>query len=251
MYLKSLTAKNFRNLSQVSVDLSKDLNLIYGDNAAGKSSFLEAITYLISGRSFRSSKQATFVENSADHFELFGIFSNNDRLGVSYSRKLSTRSIRLNSKSVRSLAEVVNLYPVQSISPESYHLIDSGPNERRKFLDWLLFHVEHSYHSYWNDFSRILKQRNACLREGQRSRIYLDTWNTKFVEAAKIVDVHREKMANLLASLLKDVLKEVKFEFHDSISLKYYSGYTGELADKLTGSVERDYQSGNTMYGPH
>lgn len=252
MHLKSLKANNFRNLETVSVELSADLNVIYGNNAAGKSSFLEAITYLISARSFRSSKQTTFSNYSAESFDIFGEFSDSSRLGVMFSNKDRSKMVKLNGDLVKSLVDVVNLYPVQSLSPESYHLVDSGPNERRKFLDWILFHVEHSYQKAWSGYNRMLKQRNALLRN--KTSFDLDvfnSWNLKFIESAILLDEYRTWIAKELCEVLVVVLKELKVTFADDIKLSYYSGYTGELEDKLISSFERDRNNGTTQYGPH
>ncbi len=252
MHLQSLKANNFRNLEAISVELSSDLNVIYGNNAAGKSSFLEAITYLISARSFRSSKQATFTNYTAESFTIFGQFSDSSKLGVMYTNRDKTKIVKLNGEAVKSLVEVVNLYPVQSLSPESYHLIDSGPNERRKFLDWILFHVEHSYQKAWSDFNRMLKQRNALLRNSTSfDSEEFGSWNSQFVEAAKQLDRFRTNMAKELCEVLSEVLKELNVTFAKDIRLNYYSGYTGELVEKLISSVERDKRNGTTQYGPH
>jgi DNA replication and repair protein RecF len=252
MHLKSLKANNFRNLEKISVEFSADLNIIYGDNAAGKSSFLEAITYLISARSFRSSKQSTFSNYAASSFDIFGEFSDSSRLGVMYTNKEKTKLVKLNGELVKSLVEVVNIYPVQSLSPESYHLVDSGPNERRKFLDWILFHVEHRYQKIWSDYNRMLKQRNALLRHKSAFDLQVfKTWNKQFIESAELLNSYRVKIAVELCETLALVLRELGVSFAEEIKLSYYAGYTGELADKLASSLERDRLNGTTQYGPH
>jgi DNA replication and repair protein RecF len=252
MYLKTLKASNFRNLKSVSVDLSSDLNIIYGDNAAGKSSFLEAVTFLISARSFRSSKQATFTNYNAESFELFGELSDSTRLGVRYINKEKQKSLRLNGESIRSLVEIVNLYPVQSLSPESYHLVDSGPNERRKFLDWLLFHVEHSYQKLWSKFNRTLKQRNELLRQGRAfDKQVFEIWNHNYIKVATELDNFRTNIAKQLSQTLSEVLLELGIEFGEVIKLNYYAGYTGILEERLEQALERDKINGTTQYGPH
>ena len=253
MHLESLTANNFRNIESVTASLSKDLNVIFGDNAAGKSSFLEAITYLISGRSFRSSKQTTFSTYDSEGFTVFGSFSNADRIGVRFSNGDRVKTVKLNGKLIKSLAKVANLYPVQTLSPESYHLIDSGPNERRKFLDWLLFHVEHNYQNCWTSYNRILKQRNALLkaRHSKTKQSELDSWTDPFLTAAAQIDNYRNDIASQLTLALAVVLGDIGFEYADDIKLSYYSGYTGDLSLKLEDSFERDLASGTTQFGPH
>ncbi len=252
MHLASLRANNFRNLTPVAVELSADLNVIFGDNAAGKSSFLEAISYLVSARSFRSSKQATFTRYEAECFELFGEFSDRTRLGVRFENKAKLRTLKLNGELVKSLAEVVNIYPVQSLSPESYHLVDSGPNERRKFLDWLLFHVEHRYQKHWSEFNRMLKQRNALLRNKHSfNQDVFNTWNKQYLQSAMVIGDYRTKVAKDLTTSLETVLNELGVTFAKDVKLSYYAGHTGDLEERLVQSIDRDKVNCNTQYGPH
>lgn len=253
MYLSEFRATNFRNLSNFQLELTNDLNIVVGDNAAGKSSLLESIAYLVSGRSFRTSKQGLLISHNADDFTLFARFSDDAKIGVNYQRSDKSKRIKLNGEVIRSLSLVASLYPVQVLSPESYHLIDSGPLERRKYLDWLLFHVEHSYHNCWIDFNRLLKQRNAYLRSSQQriSKQEIESWNAQYVQSAAIIDKQRSRIASLLLPSTKNILRTVNFEHTEELTISYYSGHTGSLLDKLRESQYRDLASGNTQYGPH
>jgi len=253
MHLSEVNGDGFRNLSKFQIDLSSDLNIVYGDNAAGKSSLLEAISYLVSGRSFRTVKQDLLVTHNFDCFTLFGRFSNSTRLGVNYNRQDKTRKIKLDGNIIRSLSSVATLYPVQVLSPESYHLIDSGPLERRKYLDWILFHVEHNYQNTWNDFYRLLKQRNAYLRSNQQGvkTSELDVWNAPYEAASVEVDRLRSAIAKKALPYITRILDTLSFEYAKDLNISYYSGYTGNLSDKLSESLAKDLQTGNTQYGPH
>ena len=253
MFLSEFRLNKFRNLGAVSLDLVEELNIVSGDNAAGKSSLLEAIGYLVSGRSFRTSKQALLVNHQEDSFELFGSFSDSTKLGVSYNRKAKSKRIRLNGDNVQRLSDVAALYPVQILSPESYHLVDSGPSERRKYLDWSLFHVEHRYQGLWNDFHRLLKQRNAFLRGCSRigASKEIDSWNAQYIELSIEEDRFRTALLSELYPCLYEILKSINFEYKDELKLTYYSGYTGSLEGRLSESLERDISTGNTQYDPH
>ena len=253
MYLSEFRVSRFRNLEHLQLNLAEELNIVSGDNAAGKSSLLEAIGYLVSGRSFRTSKQALLVSHDEDCFELFGAFSNSTKLGVSYNSKDKSKRMKLNGEKIQRLSEVAALYPVQILSPESYHLIDSGPSERRKYLDWSLFHVEHHYQSLWNKFHRLLKQRNAFLRAHTQigHAIEIDIWNSQYVALSLEVDGFRSALLEELIPCLRDILTSIGFEYTKELKLTYYSGYTGSLENKLAESLDRDVSSGNTQYGPH
>jgi len=132
-------------------------------------------------------------------------------------------------------------------------LIDSGPLERRKYLDWLLFHVEHNYQNVWSVFYRSLKQRNAylrsCLNGVKRSE--LDIWNKPYIEAAKQVDLLRESITSKISPSIAKILNSLDFEYTKDLRISYYSGYTGDLSSKLEESLSKDIMVGNTQYGPH
>jgi len=253
MYLSEISTDGFRNLNPCRIELSSDLNIIYGNNAAGKSSILEAINYLVSGRSFRTAKQNHLVTHNLDYFTLFGRFSDSSKIGVTYNNVDKTRRIKLNNELVRSLSSIASLYPAQTLSPESYHLIDSGPNQRRKYLDWLLFHVEHSYQNIWSDFYKALKLRNAFLKQ---SHSYVDineleVWNKPFEQAADKVTKLRSRIAKVILAKVIDILTRLQFSEAEQLRISYYSGYTGDLNSRLGESVAKDRLLGTTQYGPH
>jgi len=253
MYLSEFSCSSFRNLTDIKLPLSKEINIIYGNNAAGKSSFLEAVCYLVSGRSFRTSKQNLMISHDFMDFTLFGEFSNKTKLGVSYFQPTKFKRIKLDGQLVKSLSSVTALYPVQVLSPESYHLIDSGPLERRKYIDWLLFHVEQSYQSSWSRFHRLLKQRNSYLRNNDSfcKDDEFSLWDVEYAKSASVIDGYRSNIVDLLEPCLKQVLEQVDFELTNELRLSYYSGYTGRLMDRLVDCRKQDLASGNTQYGPH
>ncbi len=253
MFLKRVVINDFRNIRKADLSFSSDLNLISGDNAAGKSSALEALGYLLSGRSFRTSKQRLLINNDADHFVLFGLLSNEDKIGIRYSRRLKKKEIKINQQATRNLSELAAILPVQTISPESYHLIDSGPTERRKYLDWLLFHVEHQYHPHWSRFNRLLKQRNSLLRrvkEGANAE-ELQLWNKDYAAEAIKVTEFRLSLLDRLSNKLKELLLKVDFKYADKISLGYLKGHKDDLLMQLVETEKKDILMASTQNGPH
>ncbi len=253
MFLSEVKTTNFRNLQNLSIKLSSDLNIICGNNAAGKSSLLEAICYLVSGRSFRTSKQNLLISHNLKDFTLFGQFSDNTKLGVNYNYSDKSKRMKLNGLLTSTLSTIASIYPVQVLSPESYHLIDSGPLERRKYLDWLLFHVEHRYQSVWKNFQKSLKQRNSFLRSSNNNcnQDELAIWNNEYVANANKIDQLRLVLVNELLPHIKKILRLLNFEHVDKLNFSYYSGYTGNLLDRLKESLTKDLLTGNTQYGPH
>jgi len=253
MFLESIKTSNFRNLKAAKINLSKDLTIISGNNAAGKSSIIEAIVFLLSGRSFRTTKQPTLITHDTEVLSAFGQFSSGLRVGVGFNRAENKKTIKIDGEVIQSLSSIASIYPVQILCPESYHLVDSGPSERRKYLDWLLFHVEHGYHKEWASFNKLLKQRNRCLKEQQhkRNNTALDVWDVQFIRYAEVLSTKRTKILARLTPLIIKTLKSLTFECVEDLSFSYYSGYTGELKERLKESRERDIAVGSTQFGPH
>ncbi|MGB0494803.1 MAG: DNA replication/repair protein RecF [Kangiellaceae bacterium] len=257
MYLSKFQATGLRNLKPIDLELSSDLNIIEGVNAAGKSSFLEGVCFILSGRSFRTSKSERLISHDINLLSLYAELGTSDRLGMSVSRGKDSRKIKLNGESVNNLSETVSLFPVQVLSPESYHLIDSGPSQRRKFIDWLLFHVEHNYIKEWKEFNKVLKHRNAYLRSlrgglGKLDPIQIEAWDAKFNEISKVIHTKRKRAVDYTAIELVSILEKLDFSFPKKLSLEYVSGFGEDgLVRKLEYNLSNDVRKGITTAGPH
>lgn len=254
MYLKSLYYRGVRNLASNQLQLGEGLNIFFGDNGAGKSSLLEALSFLTSGRSFRTSKLELIVNEAQEQLTVFAKTDAGTKIGVGYHKGNKLKQIKINGTIVKSLSKLSCIYPTQVLSPESYHLIDSAPLERRKYLDWCLFHVEHNYQTDWKRFNTILKQRNALLKKAKTARINpqeIHLWNQEFCQAAEIINQKRKEIIEKLSDCLNAILNPLAIDFCDSLKLNYYPGYTGELMDKLEQGIKADIESGFTKFGPH
>ena len=257
MYLSSIRFKNLRNLDEKSVELTHTLNVFEGENAAGKSSILEGIGFLLTGRSFRTAKTPQLVRFNDSGLVLNGKLSDGTIIGIGFDKGKKTKAIRIDGEDVYSLSKLASLYPVQLLTPESYHLIDSGPNQRRRFFDWLLFHVEHSYRRSWKELNRTLKQRNSYLRslKGEISSLdnqVLNSWDVRLVEVSNHIDNHRLLILKKIKENLTPILRSMSLSFVDSLSIEYKYGYNGKsLSEKLKDSVLRDIVNRSTSYGAH
>lgn len=257
MYITKFESSGLRNLTDNYINLSPQLNIIDGDNAAGKSSLLEGIGLLISGRSFRTSKNTQLISHNNNKLTLFGEFNDATKMGLSLGYGKDSRKIKLNGDHVDALSKIASIYPVQVLSPESYHLIDSGPNQRRKYIDWLLFHVEHSYKSKWLSFNKVLKQRNSYLRSlkgdiKKLNPLLINTWNSKFIEISKFVTDKRIELVKMIAIDLEVISKELNFDITSIYKIEYMSGTRNyDFSEELKGCITQDVVRGTSTLGPH
>jgi DNA replication and repair protein RecF len=252
MFLQRFSAQGIRNLKPCNIELSPALNVFYGDNGAGKSSILEALGLLTSGRSFRTAKIDAVLSHQSPQFTVFGKTDESHRFGLGYVKAQRQKTIKINGEAVKALSDLAKCYPTQVISPESYQLIDAGPSERRKYLDWCLFHVEHHYHAVWKSYYSVLKQRNALLKgKSRQAEQELDVWDDQLVSNASRLLAFRQEIVARLGECLQLLIEDLATDFSGEVQLRYYPGYSGELKEKLKENRNLDLKSGYTRAGPH
>ncbi len=249
MGLSSLEINHFRNLQSVQIQPDADLNLIIGENAAGKTSLLEAIFYLSYGRSFRSSQIKHLIAYNETSFRLIcNLDDNTTRIGL--QRDLKEQTIRVNRKSISSISELSTLLPVLVLHPDSHQLITAGPENRRQFMDWGVFHVEHQFIVSWKKYKKALSQRNAALRLQQSDKL-CSLWNKELIEHALLIEKYRRVYLSEISQTVEQLSKEL---FPDtSISLTYKRGWPDDIdfESYLNESLFKDRDKGFTQSGPH
>ena len=250
MSLDSLGIEDFRCIEGATLVLDDRCNVISGENASGKTSLLEAIFVLGRGRSFRTAKTETLIRNGTSAFQLTGRVRGDGSprpLGLRFSR--DGIEARYGGRPVSGLAELATILPVQAIDPEVHRLIEGGPQERRRFLDWGVFHVEPIFVEHWRRYQRALKQRNAALRSGQRPAV-VRAWDPELIEAGEMVAAYR---ARYVASLAPHVGATAERLLGQALEIGLHRGWVPELAlgDALEASWKRDHERGLTHPGPH
>lgn len=142
--------------------------------------------------------------------------------------------------------------PVQYLGPDSQKLLEMGPKERRKLLDWGVFHVEHGFYPQWRRFYRALKQRNAVLKS-RESVAGLKAWNQELVGAAQYLHRYRRSYMESLLPFFSEYLVQLSGPSEQALTADYYPGWNEDHAygEILERSLERDLRLGFTQYGPH
>ncbi len=167
-------------------------------------------------------------------------------LGVRNSR--AGLEVHADGDKMNSAAALAEALPLQVIDPDVHKLIAGGPDERRRYADWIAFHVEHGYLERWRRFRRALKQRNAALRSGTDRRA-LKGWDRELAELGVDIDDARRRTLEIVLPTLEEMGQSL---LGCGVSFEYQRGWPADktLADALAGSVERDLQMGSTQAGP-
>lgn len=250
MSLERLGIEDFRCIERAELEFDRRCNLISGENASGKTSLLEAIFFLGRGRSFRTNRHDTLVRAGCSQFTLTGRI---DTSGLSQpiGMRVSPTGIeaRFGGQPVSGLAELATRLPVQAIDPEVHRLVDGGPQERRRYLDWGVFHVEPRFVEHWRRYQRALRQRNAALKAGQPVQL-VQAWDAELTEAGEVVREHRDRYMSRLREAVQETGRRL---LGVEIELGLARGWSAErsLKDALQGSLARDRERGLTHCGPH
>lgn len=252
MHLVQLQIRNFRNLSEVDIEPVAGVNLITGKNASGKTSLLESIYYLSHVRSFRTPYVIDLIKRNSDQLQIFARVLSDDRteLPIGIRRSKSKLEVRANRQVVHRVADVATQFPVLAIHPDSYKLITGSPSQRRQYMDWGVFHVEHGFFEAWQRYKRALSQRNAALKSKQDEK-YCLLWDKEIIETAGYIDNLRK---TYLSDLLPYLETMISLFFPDQkVEVVYKRGWNEEmeLLDLLRKEFVKDRYKGFTQHGPH
>ncbi|HEX7047347.1 MAG TPA: DNA replication/repair protein RecF [Gammaproteobacteria bacterium] len=251
MQLEQLRLRNFRCFSETQLEFHPDLNWIVGQNASGKTSLLEALFFLGHGRSFRSNRPDRLVQSEAGSFEIVARLRRDGRqqtLGV--GRKEGATTARLAGETLQSMTQAAKVLPVVVLDSGMNQLIAGGPGERRRWLDWGVFHVEHHFLETWRSYQQALRQRNMALRSGASERT-IAPWTSAVASAGGELSSLRLKYFEALRSGFVEysgiALPGV------SLEADYRRGWSQDetLQESLHRHLARDRETGNTRSGPH
>ena len=250
MFLTQLDIRQVRNLHDISIKPGKRCNYIFGANASGKTSVLEAIYLLSVARSFRTTHIKHVISHELPSLQIFARIQNkNESTALGLERSVKKTRIRINGSEIKQVSELSALLPVQIINPDVHKLLEQGPKYRRQFIDWGVFHVEHTFLLSWQHYYRVLKQRNAALRKKLDSKA-ITLWDEQLIQFAKHITLSRE---TYLSGFIPIFNKYVKKLMGLSVEIKYKRGWNSEqsFTESLKLSFEKDIFKGFTSLGPH
>ncbi|MCV9878935.1 DNA replication/repair protein RecF [Brenneria izbisi] len=252
MALTRLLIKDFRNIEAADLALAPGFNFLVGANGSGKTSVLEAIYTLGHGRAFRSVQAARVIRHDQAEFVLHGRIDSAEKeraVGLSKNRQGDSK-VRIDGSDGHKVAELAQLLPIQLITPEGFTLLNGGPKFRRAFLDWGCFHNEPGFFSAWSNMKRLLRQRNAALRQvshyGQ-----LRAWDQEWVPLAERISEWRARYSEAIVEDISATCTQFLPEF--SLGFTFQRGWDkeSEYGELLERQFERDRLLGYTALGPH
>ena len=252
MKLVELRLENWRNISASRLAAAPRINLLEGPNGAGKTSVLEAIYLLSHARSFRTQRGELLVRQGASQAVVYAqIEGRNGTVHLGMMQADGRWSARVDGQGVPTMAAAIEHCAVVCFEPGSHALIAGPSDERRRFLDWGVFHVEPGFSAVSRRFRRALKQRNALLRRDATS-LELSAWDEELALAALALHAARMRYFERLTPVLIGRLRSLIPDLGDP-AIQYAQGWSSErpLAAALAESHGLDRQRGHTTRGPH
>lgn len=250
MSLERLSIRGVRNLEAAELFPAEGINWFAGPNGAGKTSVIEAIYLLARGRSFRSGRVSSLIHYRDRALTVAARSRSGHRLGV--ERDAEGWRGRIDGRDSQRISEFAALLPLALIEPGSHALIDGGPDRRRQFLDWQLFHVEHDYLKTWQRYARLLRQRNAALKSSASNAV-LAALEPGFVDSAHQISRARRALLERLREHVEALQAELAFRLPEGLEMRYRAGFPedGDFAALLAAQRPRDRDLGFARHGPH
>jgi DNA replication and repair protein RecF len=266
LWIKNLKLKNFRNYERLNIDFSNSFNIIYGDNAQGKTNIIEAIFLCASGRSHRTSRDYEMLRNGTGGFEvnlLLRKSSDEVEINIFFNNEERKR-IKINEIAVRKTGDLMGHLNAVIFSPEDLMIIKQGPAERRRFIDITLSQMKPAYFYELQQYARILFQRNTMLKKAVSERIdenMLDVWDRHIAKTgSKIITerINLIKRLDVLAGLRHEKLtnrgESLNIFYKPSIAFdKDSTSEDIEAAFRKTlyRNRQEELRKGATLAGPH
>lgn len=254
MKLKSLKLENFRNYDSIEVEIDKNLTALVGDNAQGKSNFLESVAFLALGKSFRTNNFVEVLSWERPHGRIQGCFETIDsdkNLEVFFEREPQRKKFKKQEK-LSNHKDFMGTFRVVIFTPENLNMISGSPFLRRQYFDRLLVQVSREYFESFSNFEKILKQRNALLKRiksGFAKSVELDVWDEKMAREAGQIWEERRCFTEFLNGILTNFYRSISGG-NESLEIKYYPENTN-CREKLLMNRESDIASQHTGLGPH
>lgn len=244
--LYDIQLDNFRCHGRLRLhDTEADWVVLAGGNGSGKTSILEAIYTAARGRSFRSTSLADAIQHGCPS-ALALLKAENNRTHILGMEIQNRRRLARLDGAAADLATIAEAIPVEYLGGDTIRLVQASPADRRRFMDWTLFHVEPRFLAIWRQWYRAHRQRNALLKTGA-SASTLAPWTESAAEHGELVTRFRSE----LVAALQRVLSTVDCRQIEEPTLGFHKGWRGpSLREAFLESASREVQLGRAIVGP-
>lgn len=256
MIIKSLELENFRNYKSLNIEFDKGVNILYGDNAQGKTNILEAIYVSATTKSHKGSKDKDIINFECEeaHIKTYLDKEGLERRVDMHLRKSKSKGIAIDTVRLKKATELLGLLNVVFFSPEDLSIIKDSPAGRRRFVDMELCQLDQSYLYNLNQYNKIIDQRNKLLKDMHFNpdlKEMLGIWDMQLVSYGIKIIERRETFVEQLNDIIFDIHKNLSGQ-KEEMKMKYVPYVTADrFEDLLKSNREKDIKLKMTTAGPH
>ncbi len=246
-WLKEIHLKDFRNFDHLSVAFSPRVNMIVGENGIGKTSLLEAIHMLSTGRSFKTSELKEAIRKGAKAFWIDATYEDcgiEQRLRLSFDGK--NRLLKHNETLYKSFSSLLGILPSVIYAPSDINLIIGTPKDRRRFMNIELSQSDPLYVYYLTRYAKALVQRNTLLK--QKKRVSIEIWEEELAKSGNYLIHKRAGFLNELSERMRQEYQKLARQ-EEEVSLNYLPSMI--YSESFPKIREREFIIGHTLVGPH
>ena len=223
MWIKKIKIKNFRNYEKEEINLEKNINIFYGQNAQGKTNIIESIFLCSLGKSFRAKKDNEMIKLNEQNAMVEIEYEKSDREGKIKIEIGDKKNIYLNGIKIKKLSELLGNLNIVIFTPDDINILKGGPQNRRRFLDIMISQLRPNYMHILNLYIKTMEQRNNYLRqikEEHKDENLLEIWDEKLAEyAIKIYEYRKEFIEKIIKKL--DIIHKNITNGEEQIELEY------------------------------
>lgn len=258
MYIQSLELNNYRNYSSLNIDFDNGTNILYGNNAQGKTNILESIYLAGTAKSHRAVRDREIIKFNEQEAHIKVIIKKNNipvRIDM-HLKKNKSKGIAINGIPIRKASELFGICNVVFFSPEDLNIIKNGPMERRRFMDLELCQLDKVYVHNLVNYNKIINQRNKLLKDigfgnDKELRDTLDIWDMQLADyGAKLITRRNQFICDI-----NEIIYEIHRKLTDNreeLNVKYEPNIIGNnLYEELIRCREKDFKLKSTTVGPH
>ena len=260
MFVEEIYLSNFRNYEKGYTKFSESINVIYGDNARGKTNILEAIYLLSTARSHRLAKEIEMIMFGKQNAKINAKFNSHKRDNIGEIMLFSDKKkqIKINKVPIDRASQLMGFLNVVMFCPEDLRLVKGAPKERRRMIDLGICQLRQKYFHSLSQYGKILEQRNKLLKDNPNSES-LWVWNEKLVETGSNVIWFRNNYLNRLTQRAKeihfDICKEnLEIEYDCGVNITNFEDKASIISNfslEINKNLEREKRFGISLTGPH
>ena len=253
MYIKKLKLENFRNYEKQEIEFDKNVNIIYGDNAQGKTNIIESIFVCSLGKSFRTNKDKELINKDKEYSRVEMISFKEDREVKINFEIYNKKSFSVNGIKVKKTSDVLGKNYVVLFTPEDINILRNEPSKRRRFLNIIISQLRPMYVHLLNQYNKTIEQRNIYLKQIKYERKdvkNLDIWDEQIAKLGIKIYNYRKEFIEKINEKIIDIHFKIT-EDNEKINIKYITNIGENYLENLKKNRKKDIEKGYTSIGIH